>query len=234
MLIQNNVDNLKDGLADDDDDDANLKADLKKQKDEVVSYHLKVVQQKLDMSKKNLADLYPEEQYVLTNPDIQNGNGNQSYSKMGLVPSDKRQYISPFRPNLKMYFPQKDLPVQLGDPTKIQFVRFQDVQETSEEIRQRNNKDFFTMPPVDRVYPSCNEKYGTVFRSYTELTREFMICASLCHEIMVETKKEDDGTIIKSYQGSSPDEIAICLGARSCGYEFLGNSLGISRVDVLG
>ena len=61
MPIQNNVDNLKDGLADDDDDDANLKADLKKQKDEVVSYHLKVVQQKLDMSKKNLADLYPEE-----------------------------------------------------------------------------------------------------------------------------------------------------------------------------
>jgi len=43
MPIQNNVDNLKDGLVDDDDDDANLKADLKKQKDEVVSYDLKVV-----------------------------------------------------------------------------------------------------------------------------------------------------------------------------------------------
>lgn len=90
------------------------------------------------------------------------------------------------------------------------------------------------MPPTDRVYPSCNEANGLVFKTYTELAREFMTCVSLCHEVMVESKKEDDGTLVKSYQGSSPDEIAFCLGAKSCGYEFLGNSLGASKIDVLG
>ena len=59
MPPRNTVDNLGDGLNNDHEE--SLKADLKRQKDEVVNYHLQVMQQKLDMSKQNLADLYPEE-----------------------------------------------------------------------------------------------------------------------------------------------------------------------------
>lgn len=73
-----------------------------------------------------------------------------------------------------------------------------------------------------------------MIESYSQLTREFMLCASLCHELLVEVKKEKDGGEIKTYQGSSPDEIAICLGAKSCGVEFMGNSLGVSKIDFLG
>ena len=78
-------------------------------------------------------------------------------------------------------------------------VRFQEIQETSEEVRERNKRAFFTMPPTERTYPACNKANGTVFETYTELAREFMICMSLCHEVMVETKKEDNGTVVKSY-----------------------------------
>ena len=83
--------------------------------------------------------------------------------------------------------------------------------------------------------------------TYHELAREFLICASLCHECLVEKVKvkkkgrseqlEGGGgeqKFVKRFQGSSPDEIAICSGAKKIGVEFLGNQLGISRVDFLG
>jgi len=66
------------------------------------------------------------------------------------------------------------------------------------------------MPPANRVYPKCDFNKHTVIGSYTALSREFMTCASLCHELLVEVKKEKDGTETRTYQGSSPDEIAIC------------------------
>jgi magnesium-transporting ATPase (P-type) len=90
------------------------------------------------------------------------------------------------------------------------------------------------MPPKDREYPRCDRTNATVLDSYTDLTREFMTCASLCHELLVETKKEKDGSISKAYQGSSPDEIAICSGAKKIGVEFMGNSLKVSKIDFLG
>jgi hypothetical protein len=40
--------------------------------------------------------------------------------------------------------------------------------------------------------------------------------------------------VTKTYQGSSPDEIAICSGAKKIGVEFMGNSLGVSKLDFLG
>lgn len=101
-----------------------------------------------------------------------------------------------------------------------------------EHIQQ--NKNFFEMPPTNRKYPDCNRASGTVIDSYGDLAREFMTCASLCHELLVETKKENDGSVSKSYQGSSPDEIAICNGAKKIGVEFMGNSLKISKIDFLG
>jgi magnesium-transporting ATPase (P-type) len=69
---------------------------------------------------------------------------------------------------------------------------------------------------------------------YTGLTREFLTCVALCHELLVEEKTEKDGSVTKSYQGSSPDEIAICKGAKQSGVEFMGNSFGVSKVDFLG
>ena len=98
----------------------------------------------------------------------------------------------------------------------------------------QENKKFFDMPKTDREYPQCNFSSGTVLEDYTGLTREFLTCASLCHELLVEEKKEKDGSVTKSYQGSSPDEIAICKGAKMNGVEFMGNSLGVSKVDFLG
>lgn len=98
----------------------------------------------------------------------------------------------------------------------------------------QKNKKFFKMPPTNRKYPHCNRAGGTVLDTYTDLTREFMTCASLCHELLVETKKEKDGSVTKTYQGSSPDEIAICTGAKRIGVEFMGNSLKVSKIDFLG
>ena len=70
--------------------------------------------------------------------------------------------------------------------------------------------------------------------TYYELTREFLICASLCHECLIEKVKQKNGEIDSKFQGSSPDEIAICTGAKKIGAEFLGNQLGISKVNFLG
>lgn len=122
MPPKNTVDNFGDGINKSFED--SLKADAKRQKDEVVNYHLQVVQQKLDMSKKNLADLYPEEQYLQSNAEylLPTGQPNQpNFSKRGdqRSKSEKRSYISPFRPNLKMYFPKQDQPVLPSDGTKI-------------------------------------------------------------------------------------------------------------------
>lgn len=45
-----------------------------------------------------------------------------------------------------------------------------------------------------------------VFVKYRDLTEEFLKCASICHECLVET--DDSGK--RYFQSSSPDEIAIC------------------------
>lgn len=94
----------------------------------------------------------------------------------------------------------------------------------------QREKSFSFIPPKERTFPP-NLKNGTQFKTYHQLSKEFALCAALCHEILVE---EDEETKERKYQGSSPDEIAICAGAKKIGSEFRGNSLGISKVNFLG
>lgn len=82
---------------------------------------------------------------------------------------------------------------------------------------------------ADSHSPSYN--YPHMFTSYQELITEFMVCATLCHECVVEMNAEHHYT----YQGPSPDEIAICKGARDIGFVFRGrNSEGKAEVDMQG
>ncbi len=73
--------------------------------------------------------------------------------------------------------------------------------------------------------------YPHYFKSYQELISEFLLCASLCHDCVVEMNAEQQ----YSYQGPSPDEIAICRGSRDIGSIFKGrNSDGKAEVDIFG
>lgn len=102
--------------------------------------------------------------------------------------------------------------------------------ETQRKLTLQAKKSFTDEPSKKRDFPP-NLVTGTHFKSYNQLCREFVLCAAFCHEILVET---DDDTGEKRYQGSSPDEIAICNGMREIGCEFEGNSLGISKADFMG
>lgn len=57
-----------------------------------------------------------------------------------------------------------------------------------------------------------------VFLKYRDLAEEFLKCASVCHECLVET--DDQGK--RYFQSSSPDEIAICQRLKEIGVEFQG------------
>jgi magnesium-transporting ATPase (P-type) len=72
------------------------------------------------------------------------------------------------------------------------------------------------------------KKSETELYSYKELSKEFLICASLCHECLIERNQE--GKFVK-YEGSSPDEIAICKGLRDIGVEFKGTVFKVSTVQ---
>lgn len=84
------------------------------------------------------------------------------------------------------------------------------------------------------------------FTSYQELVSEFVICASLCHECIIEKttlekkaslkmdEKEEEQQEESTYQGSSPDEVAICRSMKKIGSEYLGSKFGISRLNFFG
>lgn len=67
------------------------------------------------------------------------------------------------------------------------------------------------------------------FTDYNSLVKEFLLCGALCHECLIE--KDEFNSEIKKFQGSSPDEIAICSGLKKVGSEFIGNKLGVSSVN---
>lgn len=118
------------------------------------------------------------------------------------------------------------------NPSLIDFDRpvEQEPLQTNRKLTIQSRKSFTDEPKKNRDFPP-NLANGTHFKTYNQLCREFILCAALCHEILVET---DEETGKKNYQGSSPDEIAICNGMKEIGCEFQGNSLGISKVDYLG
>ena len=213
-----NVDNQKDGL--DEVQQSNLRRAVKRRETIVINQYVETSKQRLAMNSDFLADLYPEENLnFIQKTDHETSNSlNKKEQKPTILSPNKIKII------------------ESGDqPFKNQKSELEDREDKDdEEQKALQNKKFFEMPQKDREYPRCNFEKGTVLQSYTELTREFMTCAALCHELLVEVKKEKDGTETKSYQGSSPDEIAICLGAKQCGIEFLGTTLGSSKIDFFG
>lgn len=75
------------------------------------------------------------------------------------------------------------------------------------------------------------EEEGIVMNSYQDLVVEFLMCASLCHDCVVERNVSQK----ISYHGPSPDEIAICRGANLIGSKFLEkNSDGRCSIDIFG
>lgn len=82
------------------------------------------------------------------------------------------------------------------------------------------------------------------FTTHQELISEFIMCASLCHECIVEEpaparkniiKEGEESDVIGSiYQSSSPDEVAICNSMKQIGSEYLGSKFGISRLNFFG
>lgn len=167
-----------------------------------------------------LADLYPEEGHALVKKTDQESMNSLSKKEPG------QGILNPNKLNI--------LEAGTTDVQKQKTALEDQEDKDDEEQKALQNKKFFEMPEKNREYPKCNFEKGTVLQTYTELTREFMTCAALCHELLVEVKKEKDGSETKSYQGSSPDEIAICLGAKQCGIEFMGTTLGASKLDFLG
>lgn len=53
-----------------------------------------------------------------------------------------------------------------------------------------------------------------------------MLHLSLCHTIIVEY---EDGN--RKYNASSPDELALVMGAKFCGFEYLGMEENIMSVE---
>lgn len=53
---------------------------------------------------------------------------------------------------------------------------------------------------------------------------------------MVEKKEEKskNGDPVTEFQGSSPDEIAICTSMKRIGSEFKGSNLGVAKLDFFG
>ena len=63
------------------------------------------------------------------------------------------------------------------------------------------------------------EDTAIVYKTYKELVEQFMTCASLCHENVVD--KDPTGL---HYLGPSPDDIAICKGLSQIGVSYMGKN----------
>jgi magnesium-transporting ATPase (P-type) len=75
-----------------------------------------------------------------------------------------------------------------------------------------------------------NDKEIIVFERYKELIEEYLKCASVCHECLVETNREGK----RYFQSSSPDEVAICQRLKEIGVDFQRESKGIRYVKFFG
>lgn len=67
-------------------------------------------------------------------------------------------------------------------------------------------------------FADFNDDENIVFLKYQDLIEEYLKCASICHECLVET--DDNGK--RYFQSSSPDEVAICQRLKEIGVEFQG------------
>lgn len=69
-------------------------------------------------------------------------------------------------------------------------------------------------------------------RDLREVTAQFLLNLSLCHDCLTEVDKENPGLI--KYQGLSPDEVALVDAARHMGYIFKGSTSNGKIVGIEG
>lgn len=104
--------------------------------------------------------------------------------------------------------------------------------------RQETKATFSEKKSISKKNFKNNEENNlepSFFHTYQDLISEFLTCASLCHECIIEKKTEKNSKIsVSTYQGSSPDEVAICTSMKQIGSEFLGNQLGTSTLNFFG
>jgi magnesium-transporting ATPase (P-type) len=85
--------------------------------------------------------------------------------------------------------------------------------------------------PDTIIVESPDEDEGMILKSYQDIIVEFLMCASICHDCVVERNVSQKLT----YHGPSPDEIAICKGSNLIGCKFLSkDSLGQCELEIFG
>ncbi len=67
-----------------------------------------------------------------------------------------------------------------------------------------------------RILMYCTLYY---FMSFYQSYREFLLCLSLCHTVIVEEDPKTNATI---YNSASPDELALVQFAKYSGWEYKG------------
>jgi hypothetical protein len=186
-----------------------LKEQVKRRQTLAVSHHIQAKKQRLAMNKNTLADLYPEDGHLGMDKYKTKGMGRHhdnkdQFTKVNKNDFDDDEYESHdsnmtpkhFLPSIKD-IGKSPLDVKFrGNPDKIEIreagedmentrkIQFKEKEERNDK-RSQKNKQFFSMPEKNREYPKCNTN-GNIVKSYCELTREFMTCSSLCHELLVE------------------------------------------------
>jgi magnesium-transporting ATPase (P-type) len=101
---------------------------------------------------------------------------------------------------------------------------------TTDPQRQQKSK-YSNYPEAPSPKSNVSPPAPNTVTSYQELLMEFFTAATVCHECIVETDSEGH----HNFQGPSPDEIAICKGARDIGCTFLGsNSQGQIELEYFG
>ena len=71
-----------------------------------------------------------------------------------------------------------------------------------------------------KVYPSISEFRESISKGDSDektMCHEYIQCLALCHSVVVD---KDENTQEKTYQASSPDELALVEGAKMCGIEY--------------
>lgn len=106
---------------------------------------------------------------------------------------------------------------------------------TPAKIEVKRNSSIFNMYknriPDTIIVESPEEDEGMILRSYQDIIVEFLMCASVCHDCVVERNVSQKLT----YHGPSPDEIAICKGANLIGCKFISkDSQGRCDLDIFG
>lgn len=70
---------------------------------------------------------------------------------------------------------------------------------------------------------------GYTYKTQYDLVKEYFLLLAVCHDCILE--KDETGS---SYQGESPDEIALVATAKEMGYQYTGPSPGYKNLEVFG